>query len=97
MHRENPVRTGIGRTQPAVDGRRTCTICGISVVEVVPIRTETVRRRTEAVRKRCKYGVRLQQAESVLCPCVRAIFHVMGIVCVYLTEISLKLTLNRTH
>ena len=44
------------------------------VVEVVPIRTERVRKRTEAVRKRCKHGVRLQQAESVICPCVRAIF-----------------------
>ena len=31
---------------------------------------------TETVRKRCKYGVRLEQAESVLCPCVQAIFSV---------------------
>ena len=48
----------------------------IPVVEAVPIRTETVRKRTEAVRKWCKHSVRLQQAESVLCPCVRAIFPV---------------------
>ena len=75
---KRPVRTGIGRTQPAVDGRRDCTVCvplspfeyyfspywdrfdnGISVVEAVPIRTETV----------CRLS-------PVLCPCVRAIFPV---------------------
>ena len=49
---------------------------GISVIEAVPIRTETLCKRTEAVHKWCKDGVRLQQAESVLCPCVRAIFPV---------------------
>ena len=84
-----PVHTGIGRTQPAVDGRRPCTVCvplqsvcipfqsvlgRNPVVEAVPIQTETVCKWTEAVRKRCKDGVRLQQAESVLCLCVWAIF-----------------------
>ena len=49
---------------------------GISVVEAVPIRTETVRKWTEVVRKRCKHGVHLQQAESVLCLCIQAIFPV---------------------
>ena len=88
-----PVRTGIGRTQPAVDGRHTCTVCALfqsvcvpfqSVLgqrehslNVFPIRTETVRKRTEMVRKQCKYGVRLERARSVLCPCVWAIFPVI--------------------
>ena len=84
-----PVRTGIGRTQPAIDGRCTCTVCVpfqsvcvplqsvlgthrgyVPVVKVVPIRNETVR-------KRCKYGVRLEQAGSVLYPCVRAMLPVI--------------------
>ena len=47
----------------------------------LPIRTETVHKRTEAVCKRCKYGVCLQQAESVLCLCVRAVFPVFTIQC----------------
>ena len=92
---KRPVRTGIGQIQPAVHGRRACTVCvplqsicvpfqsilgplwqQNPVVEAVPIRTEMVRKWTEAVQKRCKHGVRLQQAESVLCPCVQAIFPV---------------------
>ena len=36
-------------------------------IQVVPQCTETVHKRTEMVRKRCKYGIRLQQAGSVLC------------------------------
>ena len=51
----------------------------ISIVEVVPLRTETVCKRTEAVCKQCKYGIRLQQAQSVLCPCVRGIFPVYSV------------------
>ena len=35
-----------------------------------------VRKRTETVCKWCKYGICLQQAGFVLCPCVRAIFPV---------------------
>ena len=81
------IRTGIGRTQPALDGRHTCTVCilfqsvlgphrdYVPLVKVVPIRTETVRKRTEAVRKRYKYGVRLEQAGSILCPCCMAVSH----------------------
>ena len=40
--------------------RSTCN--RISVVEAVPIRTETVCKQTEAVRKRSKYGVHLYTA-----------------------------------
>ena len=92
------VRTGIGRTQPALDRRRTCTVCALfqsvcvlfqSVLgtlwqwehslNVFPIRTEMVRKWTETVRKRCKYGIRLARAGWVrpmpVCtghfPCVR--------------------------
>ena len=73
---------GIGWTQPALDGRRTCTICVpfqsvlgthqgyVLVANMFPIRTEMVRK----CLKQCKYGIRLEQARSVLCLCVRAIF-----------------------
>ena len=54
---------------------------GNAVVEAVPIRTETVRKRTKAVGKRCMYSVRLQQAEYVLCPCVWSIFPVQSTAC----------------
>ena len=73
---------GIGQMQPAVDGRN-------PVVEAVPVRTEKVRKQTEAVHKRCKYGVHLQQAESVLCPCIRAIFPVHPVLGVKYLAITL--------
>ena len=48
----------------------------VPIVKVVPIRMEMVHKWTETVHKWRKYGIRLDQAGSVLCLCVRAIFPV---------------------
>ena len=74
-----PVCTGIGRTQPALDGRCTCTVCVLFQSDCVPFQSvlgahrdyvpvvKVVPIRTEMIRKRCQYGVRLEQARSVIC------------------------------
>ena len=79
-HRTDPACSTQGKW-PALDGRRTCTVCVPfqSVLRThrgyVPV--VKVSKRTEMVCNRCKYGIRLEHAGSVLCPCVRAIFPVL--------------------